>query len=74
LFDIGIQRIGAVESRALAGVYRVGLAIACCFALSIAEGYDRVGAIFACFEAIISGTVNVECQVGSIHFNSIIPV
>jgi hypothetical protein len=74
LLDIGVQGIGSVESRALPGVNGVGLPIAGRFALPIAKSYDRVGAIFTCFEAIISWSVHCERQIGSINFDCVIPV
>jgi hypothetical protein len=74
LLDIGIQGIGSVEGRALARVNCVSLSVARRFALPIAKCHDRVRTVFTRFEAIISWSVNSECQIRSIHFNGIIAI
>jgi hypothetical protein len=74
LFHVGIQGIGSAEGSSLSCMNPISLPIACCFALSVTRADDGVRAIFTRLDPIVPRTVDIECEVGRIDFDSIVPV
>ena len=71
---VGVQGVCSAESDSLSRVDRVGLAVAGCFAFSLAWTDDCVGAVFTGLYPIASRLVNRKRQVGGIDLKDIVPV
>ena len=74
ILDLGIQRIGSIESGALARMQCVGFPVAGRFAFTLANANHGVTSILTRFHTVSSRLENRECLIGSVDLKRIIRV